>query len=503
MSDGAVGASWPSLPSLRCRVYVASLPSVSFEEKLSRIRQSSPNHLAYASSHSAWAAHHYSSELWLQRALRSHPWTVASASEAELVFIAANFSQACYAAKPFTAMRMWREMLELLWQANQSLAHADAASNPNKTAHRPPKPGPLLSREPFTAPKALSMQYMACRPWSGSVVPHDLLVLSEFARQTHLREWRPSPFVISAPAWLVGTAPPPPSLPWARRKLLFFAGHVPKLSIDRTRFVLWTALRHHRSRVTIASHTINCTIGQFEVCAEGLPALRQRPSTFFSSHCKPYCGANANCHGDPALSSARNARGLWKRCQAYKKVNYSLVMPDIRRDSARRLSSHEYLGEAMSHRFCVVARGDFQATPKITEMVAIGGVGGCLPLFVFTRPLKQEISSSYPYASWLDYCEIGYFVSIRKAARDVGALLDAIEALPVEEIAQKRQALQKLAQTGAFVHRQATMGRPSASDWKLGELCSMAKARKERVGNRTGGEEILLPRGGDYSRCTL
>eukprot|EP00966_Prymnesium_polylepis_P291923 6741994-Prymnesium_polylepis.1 len=76
-----------------------------------------------------------------------------------------------------------------------------------------------------------------------------------------------SPFVVSRPAWLTGEAalhggadpkPRPPS--WEDRPLIFFAGHVPKLSISTTRYRLWERLRREPN-VTTLSTTINCTIG--------------------------------------------------------------------------------------------------------------------------------------------------------------------------------------------------------------------------------------------------
>ena len=49
---------------------------------------------------------------------------------------------------------------------------------------------------------------------------------------------------------------------------------------------------------------------------------------------------------------------------------------------AGRLSSEEYLGQMMRHRFCAIAAGDDMSTHKIAEGWAVAARGGCLPLIV-------------------------------------------------------------------------------------------------------------------------
>ena len=46
----------------------------------------------------------------------------------------------------------------------------------------------------------------------------------------------------------------------------------------------------------------------------------------------------------------------------------------------------------MSHRFCLVAPGDYPCTPKVSEAMALGAVGGCIPVFVvpMRRAQKRE-----------------------------------------------------------------------------------------------------------------
>ena len=52
-------------------------------------------------------------------------------------------------------------------------------------------------------------------------------------------------------------------------------------------------------------------------------------------------------------------------------------------------------------------QGDFVSTPKITEFVALGAAGGCLPVLV----LKGEPHNTLPYMRWLDWCEIAWVVN--------------------------------------------------------------------------------------------
>ena len=87
-------------------------------------------------------------------------------------------------------------------------------------------------------------------------------------------------------------APPPAqaaSAPWQQRKLLFFAGHIPKLYIRPTRYQIWRQLRRVPN-VTLLSSTLYCGYGPFDTCAAVC-----RPST-----------APRRC-GSRSSSSARSA----------------------------------------------------------------------------------------------------------------------------------------------------------------------------------------------------
>ena len=56
---------------------------------------------------------------------------------------------------------------------------------------------------------------------------------------------------------VAGADTPPPLVDWERRKLLFFAGHIPKLYVRKLRFQVWNALRSH-AQVTCVSRFVQC-----------------------------------------------------------------------------------------------------------------------------------------------------------------------------------------------------------------------------------------------------
>ena len=125
-----------------------------------------------------------------------------------------------------------------------------------------------------------------------------------------------TPYVVSRPSWLVGEAsggdgveaPTPP--PWAARKLLFFSGHVPKVTIAPLRFELWKQLRRSE-HVTALSSTIGCSVGAYSVCADG-----SRVELEYSTFCRGGCRARGNC--------AASSKSLANQCVRMQRVfNFS------------------------------------------------------------------------------------------------------------------------------------------------------------------------------------
>ena len=190
---------------------------------------------------------------------------------------------------------------------------------------------------------------------------------------------------------------------------------------------------------------------------------------------------------------------FWNACQKYRTVDFDSERADMARDT-RRLPHAAYLELAMSHRFCLVAPGDYPSTHKarrsltcgrsITtlpyahnsppvnprwtprdaprtnlvthrmvrshEAMALGGAGGCIPVFVLPvredttaahraarqsaggrslpSKLGQAVARTLPYTRWLDYCEVAYLVTERAATLDFSAALRKLRAVTDEEV---------------------------------------------------------------------
>lgn len=224
-----------SAPSLSpCRIYVHS-----------------PRR-ALAAQHvpKTWSHNQYAVEHWLQRALRAHPWRVRERARAELVFVAANFSLFCVAGKTYQRRLLWDELM----------AADDLAAN----------------RTPAGIPSFLPLQYGGCpEPWAGATPgrarrkrPKDMLLLLDMAirkgadRRNHSVA---SPFVVAEGQLAPGGSLGGGAVSWGAKRLLFFAGHVPKLYLNRLRYRLWKQLRRD-ARVTAISSTLACTVGAYAAC---------------------------------------------------------------------------------------------------------------------------------------------------------------------------------------------------------------------------------------------
>ena len=171
--------------------------------------------------------------------------------------------------------------------------------------------------------------------------------------------------------------------------------------------------------------------------------------------------------------------------------------------------------QAMSHRFCVVSPGDTFGTRKITETLALGGAGGCVPLiFVPGSGSPAELGAMLPYTRWLDYCRVAYLIPERETSRRrLPLLLARLARVTADEVAPKRRALRAVRRAFVF-SKGSSPAQPSATDYMLADACSAARvlARETAMGG-AGGDGILpaaipaneMPRlaGGDHARCTL
>ena len=394
---------------------------------------------------------------------------------------------------------LWRKMLaasEAL-QREAVAARGGGGGGGGSSAAPPPRVLTLTSHEcprPYHGGGGKVGGKAGSKAGSNPPRPPDLVALADKLERA---QDRLTPLVVSQPAWLVGDAPPPYApVAWEARKLLFMSGHVPKLFNSAVRYQLWKGLHASPQLATVRSSTIGCNIGAYNVCTA--PARVEAEAATF---CRDWCrGDGQNGGGSQYLSKCVGSAAALRRVCTRPGKGY-LAQVDFAREADAllaasrqpRLSHSEYLALGMSHRFCVVAPGDFVATHKVAEAMALGGAGGCLPLFVV--PPKADAAELLPYLSWLDYCAVSVLVAERDATQRMPAVLRALQALPAAEVAVRRHALRTV--RDAFVVRaQSSLQRPSAAEYVLGEACAAARglragqfnrSRRAAAGGRRGG----------------
>eukprot|EP00965_Chrysotila_dentata_P196174 6177420-Pleurochrysis_carterae.AAC.7 len=76
-----------------------------------------------------------------------------------------------------------------------------------------------------------------------------------------------------------------------------------------------------------------------------------------------------------------------------------------------------------------------------------------------------------PYTRWLDYCQVGYFVSSEAATTRMGDVLNGLAMVSDSEATEKLRKLRLV--RDAFVFRQqSSVSKPSAAEFIIGEVCS-------------------------------
>ena len=474
-----------------------------------------------------WPANKFAAELWLARALESHPWRVETVEEADLVLMETNLSLACRVGKMFTGRSMWRQLSKTLGMGEligKTGVHANVSVHPL-----------LRGMRNDTFPAVVLTDNECPGPWTGfGQPPGGLIKIKDHGPGKYDSV---APFVLSRPPWLVGRPRAklaPQEVPWDERKLLFFAGHVPKLYIQPSRYQIWRQMRRW-PKVTAISATINCTIGAMSICN----VIRNCSDDHIRKFCIPFCSSHVmddlrvNVKDQPWLhrntkapvapqdvTIRRCGRGrlqMIKQCKSYKRVNFTDELPDMAA-STRNLPPVRYFEHAMGHKFCLAAPGDFVSTPKITEYVAMGAAGGCLPLMV----LAGDAWRTLPYVRWIDWCKIAFIVDEHTAKTDMPRVLRKLEQVTAEQAAEMRRALLEV--RDAFVWRDFTVNTstagarragatpkaslrprssqlnrtesPSAADYLLGELCEAARRKRLKL-------PPPAPLGGPLSRCML
>lgn len=55
--------------------------------------------------------------------------------------------------------------------------------------------------------------------------------------------------------------------------------------------------------------------------------------------------------------------------------------------------------------------------------MALGGSGGCIPVYVLPDNMLHSAGGMLPYSSWLDYCSLAYITLESTARTDAGAII--------------------------------------------------------------------------------
>lgn len=263
-----------------------------------------------------WPHVQHADEAWLSSALQHSPWRVSSPEQADLIYLDGHeFSRWCTATRilhmvnsqqrinsanvshesacpgstwhdPRPAWPADKLLHERARRAKRQWKPSDAFSNEPAPMMRDEKSkrrlwqlmmetsAALLAPGAARIPRVVTLTSAECpRPfaeqpgqfWGGSHTADVLLLVDHKPREFDAV----TPYVVSQPDWLAGVAgsPAPPAPHWEGRKLLFIAGHTPKLTQSTTRYLLWKQLRRSQ-HVTALSSTIGCNVGDcHELCS--------------------------------------------------------------------------------------------------------------------------------------------------------------------------------------------------------------------------------------------
>lgn len=518
------------LLSHRCNVFVANLNSA---EGSAVMDGATTKHFT--------VGHHY----WLQRALQDHPWRVTDPTQADVIFINATFAYSSHADRArFVA-------------ANNEVHHCK--DSPSQCA-------------------ALGLSTSPCRPTrfatgtcsqqecAGKAQRLGVASVAQDGSKTHwikdfsMREAGAvessqeliAPFVVYQPAWLIGEAASGRGdagltrVPWNKRRLVFFAGHMPLPWLySPIRWDLWRRLVHD-PRATVFTSDLHRFLG-YELCTNlslmnttNVGERRSKIRAYLRANCERCCELNPskarNCatvyrppHEECPSATGGNdsaycrqaevaaefwVRSLPTKCQSPRHPHN--MSADLRagRDAAiqgSRMDLEEYMRQSMSHKFCLVAHGDDPTTHKLPEVMAIAGMGGCLPLVVHTLSPEAHL----PYAKHIDYCRVGFLLTVSKHGipdRDsvIGRVLSRLEQVTADEAAERHAVAAVL--RGAFVVREgATLEQPAAAHYIVASMCARALRLRNvsscgmgghlEASMREGASNLELEQRGALNRC--
>ena len=362
------------LEAHRCRIYVH--------------QPSSASRLTDAEHRNDQYAVHW----WLQHALQGHPWRVHSPVAADVIYFNGSLT---YGRK---AAARWD--LRLNNRTGPAHEHSLGSAVNELTAQlhnlgnkiRPSECESVWFATSFNTRFGMHRQVVPTHPCLRWVRELDTGFNERYQPLV-------APFVLASPSWLMSdahdaaAASQPARRPWEKRKLLFFAGHMPNLHISNVRWNLWRALQGD-PRVTLyttdlihqAIHARACRISARP--GETWAAIVR---TYLLQECARYCKKYGNIFLEECSSphAARRelclhshyGRPLWsagkrhplKNCPILAAHNVSAVTQAAGEEllAPVRLGRDAYMAEVMSHRFCVIAPGDDMSTHKIGELMAL------------------------------------------------------------------------------------------------------------------------------------
>lgn len=454
---------------------------------------------------SGWREDQYAVHWWVQRALQSHPWRVQSSAEADVIYFNSSL----------TYSNRFPRNQNPLGSAATELTHQVDLMYPKANDSTLRRCGAVWFATSFNqrSGKHTKIRPSPCLRFVREV----MWGIGEFGLPLV------APFVVASPSWLTTSdtsAARQKLVPWAERKLLFFAGHMPQLHINNVRWNLWRDLQGDPRATLISPDVINLAryarvcdnflrgrgfIGNTTFSLRGisaglLPPLRD-VYDFMMADCVALCKAHGEkftvegC-GDSKLSPEQacandrnmiqriirenSTQAVFSKCRILAAHEVPAVVRKARGQlDPVRLSHELYLEEMMRHKFCVVAAGDDMSTRKIGETMAVASRGGCLPLIVGNHNNSGQPIPHFaylPHTESIDYCRVGFIVPLM-IGRRVPAfkqMLAALEGVTTNEWRERHHAAKQL--RSWFVYREgSTKGdASSASDHIISRMCQMA-----------------------------
>ena len=459
-----------------------------------------------------WREDQYAVHWWVQRALQSYPWRVQSPAEADVIYFNSSLT---YGDGRFSLRRVGVQQ-NPLGSAVQELTHQIGLMYPEGSDSALRRCGAVWFATSFNQRygKHTKIRPSPCIRFVREV----MWGAGEFGLPLV------APFVVASPSWLTSdtSSARRKLVPWAERKLLFFAGHMPQLHISNVRWNLWRELQGDPRAtlvspdvITLARYARVCDnflrgpgfIGNTTFALPGVHAGMLPPVSdiydFMMADCVALCKAHGEVFlegcGDSKLSPEQacdandvhtirkiirenSTRAVFSKCAILAAHRVPAVVREAppRQLDPVRLSRELYLEEMMRHKFCVIAAGDDMSTHKIGETMTVASRGGCLPLIVGNLDVSLHPVPHFaylPHTESVDYCRVGFIVPLVRGRRVPAfkQMLAALESVTTSEWRERRRAAEQL--RSWFVFRDGSTeggGASSAADHIISRMCQMA-----------------------------